>query len=50
MRELGFAVAECRLFSCFVLRDRDGRTVDVHPVVSYFGLELLPEQTQGLPT
>lgn len=29
----GFAVVEGRLSSCFVLRDQDGRTVDVHPVV-----------------
>lgn len=33
LRELGFAVAQGRLSSCFVLRDHDGRTVDVHPVV-----------------
>lgn len=26
-------MTEGRLSSCFVLRDRDGRTVDVHPVV-----------------
>ncbi|MFF5538551.1 nucleotidyltransferase domain-containing protein [Streptomyces cinerochromogenes] len=29
----GFAVTEGRLTSCFVLRDQNGRTVDVHPVV-----------------
>lgn len=33
LQELGFAVTEGRLSSCFVLRDQDGRTVDVHPVV-----------------
>lgn len=30
---LGYTVAEGRMTSCFVLRDRVGRTVDVHPVV-----------------
>ncbi|MFD8568031.1 nucleotidyltransferase domain-containing protein [Streptomyces sp. NPDC059639] len=33
LRGLGFTVAEGRLSSCFVLRDQDGRSVDVHPVV-----------------
>lgn len=33
LRDRGFAVVEGRLSSCFVLRDQDGRSVDVHPVV-----------------
>ncbi|MCX5254778.1 amino acid transporter [Streptomyces canus] len=33
LRGMGFAVAEGRLSSCFVLRDQEGRSVDVHPVV-----------------
>ncbi|WP_245659356.1 nucleotidyltransferase domain-containing protein [Streptomyces ochraceiscleroticus] len=33
LQGLGFAVAEGRLSSCFVLRDQEGRNVDVHPVV-----------------
>ncbi|GHG74446.1 hypothetical protein GCM10018779_51160 [Streptomyces griseocarneus] len=33
LRGLGFAVAEGLLSSCFVLRDQEGRSVDVHPVV-----------------
>jgi hypothetical protein len=33
LRGLDFVVAEGRLSSCFVLRDQEGRSVDVHPVV-----------------
>ncbi|MFF0220035.1 nucleotidyltransferase domain-containing protein [Streptomyces vinaceus] len=33
LQGLGFAVAEGRLSSCFVLRDQQERSVDVHPVV-----------------
>lgn len=33
LQPLGYTVTEGRLVSCFVLRDQDGRTVDVHPVV-----------------
>lgn len=33
LEDRGFTVVEGRLHSCFVLRDRHGRTVDVHPVV-----------------
>jgi lincosamide nucleotidyltransferase A/C/D/E len=33
LQPLGFTVTEGRLSSCFVLRDQDRRTVDVHPVV-----------------
>ncbi|GHB84003.1 hypothetical protein GCM10010347_63660 [Streptomyces cirratus] len=33
LRGLGFSVVEGRLSSCFVLRDQEGRSVDVHPVV-----------------
>jgi lincosamide nucleotidyltransferase A/C/D/E len=33
LRALGYVVAEGRLSSCFVVGDRDGRSVDVHPVV-----------------
>ncbi|MFI1105758.1 nucleotidyltransferase domain-containing protein [Streptomyces melanogenes] len=33
LRGLGFAVAEGRLSSCFVLRDQEVRSVDVHLVV-----------------